>query len=172
MNGSIRAVYEQIGVGQYYSGYADKYCNPHQFDVLACVNTAVELISPIKTALDLGCGDGLVSRSLNGVRVVGCDPYMNKVYERHTGNKCYSLSFKELATAGLPDDVQFDAIFCSYSLHLAEKSLLPVIEYQLSCASKWLVIISPHKNPKIEKFWTSVFETTINHARLRIYLKK
>ena len=66
---------------------------------------------------------------------------------------------------------KYDTIVCSYALHLCDSSKLPIVIYQLSLITNRLIVISPHKKPKINEEWG--FNLTenyyLNKIRIKIY---
>lgn len=164
---SLREIYAEMSVEGYYESGAPLYDNPHKDQVrelLAENYTDLSLYS----VLDLACGDGLVTNILKDLlgreapyaTIIGCDPYMNEEYERHTNRRCLNMSFKDIVVQGLRSEVpygKFCCIICSFGLHLCEKSFLPDLTWRLSEISDTLVVISPTKfpylgTPKVEKF--------------------
>lgn len=147
---SIRSIYERIGVEAFYSSTL-QYKNPHAGEVEALLRKN-HLQLPLTNVLDLACGNGLVTNSLQILgysEIIGIDQYMNAEYSSRTGRQSYRMSFKDIVNDGLPYD--FSCIICSFALHLCPYSMLPDLLWRLSERSNTLVVISPSKFPIIGK---------------------
>jgi hypothetical protein len=168
---SLRDIYAEMSVEGYYESGAPLYDNPHKDQVRKLLAENYTDLS-LYNVLDLACGDGLVTSILKDLlgreapytTIIGCDPYMNEEYERHTNRRCLNMSFKDIVVQGLKSGLRSEfacrvdgCIICSFGLHLCEKSLLPDLTWRLSEISDTLVVISPTKfpylgTPKVEKF--------------------
>lgn len=143
---AIRNQYTSLGVSAYYETYKDSYINPHASQALDCLD---ELWQPQWTsALDLACGEGLVSKFLSSKGIhslYGCDKYMADRYTKETGNVCYRQGFEEIAcfTCELPT---VDAVVISYALDLVEASYLPNLLLALSMIASNLIVIRPNNH--------------------------
>ena len=164
---SIRNNYEKFGVDNYYKNNADTYKNPHIETIESLVGEIANDLKGLKI-LDLCCGSGEITNILRDENIVGLDPYTFEVYEKRTGKYCYPFSFKDIAVGKLTE--KFDAIICSFGLHLCEKSLLRTVLWQLSVIAETLIIITPNKNPNCgNSEWILLSEKITDRVRLRIY---
>lgn len=169
----IRLEYEKFGVDDYYKNNALIYSNPHK-EIIA--NNLKEIMPNLNLSknlriLDLCAGSGEITEFLikNGFKnIIGSDPYIKDLYIKNTGKECFEFTFKEIATGKLKQE--YDVIFCSFALHLAEESMLPQILYNLSLITRKLIIISPHKKPAIKDFFTLSSEFYKNKVRTRLFL--
>lgn len=166
----IRNSYVNQTVEGYYLSNSQSYVNPH-YSIIAnnLVKFIIDCNINFKSMLDLCCGAGEVSKILTNSVNVGCDPYMHTRYINETNNKCYSYNFKDIAIGKLTE--KFDLIVCSFALHLCDKSLLPNVLYNLSLMSDKLLIISPNKNPIIDKYWDLSKSVIINRVHFKYYIK-
>lgn len=170
----IRNEYNKIGVEAFYKKNADTYENPHEPIIHSHLNQLIKN-KTINNGriLDLCCGTGQVSLFLKkqGFRnIEGVDPFTNMEYQKRTDLKAYSFDFKYIATKGLPK--QYDTIICSFALHLCPESLLPQVLWQLSEATKTLIIISPNKKPDIGFPFSLVKEQKEQRVFCKIYQKQ
>ena len=164
---SIRQKYEEFGVDNYYKNNANTYGNPHIEIIHSLVNDIISDLRGLKL-LDLCCGTGEITNILHDENIKGLDPYTFEVYMQRTNKYCYPFSFKDIAMGKLTEN--FDVIICSFGLHLCEKSLLPVVLWQLSRISDILIVITPNKNPDCSKSeWVLLDEKIKDRVRLRIY---
>jgi len=147
---SIRPLYDEHGVENYYRDHAGAYENPHfpEIDSLLAQNLHRLDTSAV---LDFGAGGGEVTRSLQarGVQhITGCDPFTYELYEQNTGRPCLRLSFKDVIKSGLPGT--YSVIISSFALHLCPvKDLFP-LTWNLLQAAPLLVVLTPHKRPELE----------------------
>ncbi len=171
---SIRSAYVSHGVREYYQSNGDAYQNPHEPMVRAAVTDAAGVWSlDLSDVLDLACGSGEVTQALGelGVgRVSGIDPYTAAAYERRTGKLAEPFSFEQIA-AGVLNGRHYSLVVCSFALHLAALSRLPMICYQLAEISPALLIVTPHKRPEILPGWgwRLVGERRVQRVRTRYY---
>lgn len=156
---SLREIYDEVGVQEYYEKGASDYDNPHKELVRKLLEDNVIDLN-LNSVLDLACGDGLVTSILIELLgreafytcIMGCDPYMDAEYHSKTNRNCIKMSFKDIAVQGLKDRVRkgrVGCIICSFGLHLCEKSMLPDLTWRLSEISDTLVVISPTKFPNL-----------------------
>lgn len=146
----LRPLYEQLGVDQYYRNYGDQYENPHLAEIEALLQQNRALLEQQKV-LDFCAGGGEVTRVLQawGVpEIVGSDPYTHQLYTQQTQLPCHTWSFQQVIRQGLPE--QFDAIICSFAMHLCPEEQLYPLCIQLFQASPNLFILTPHKRPQLE----------------------
>lgn len=174
---SIRDEYVKYGMEEYYKYHCKDYYNPHEKaidNVLEYVYNNWKDIGWGGDILDLACGKGAVTKSLYNLgisNIIGLDGYLYKEYEKHTGNRCISMTFDEIISGKLGGI--YSTIVCSFAMHLVEESKLPMFLYALSCVSDNLVIISPHKRPIIKDdwYWELSNEVLIERVRCRYYKK-
>ena len=163
---SIRNKYKAIGVTKYYKIHGDEYVNPH----FKKLKTTLPLFINKETlgrSLDLCCGSGEITKIFNCTE--GLDPYTYKSYTRNTNKFCHALSFDDILNGKL--NQKYDTILCSYALHLCDTSKLPIVIYQLSLITNKLIIISPHKKPKINEEWgfNLIENNYLNKIRVKTY---
>lgn len=72
---------------------------------------------------------------------------------------------------GALQDQKYGLIVCSYALHLAKESLLPILCMQLALNSQSLIVLSPHKKPTLreEWGWHLVEEIIVERTHARYY---
>ena len=164
----IRVEYENYGVDGFYINFGNEYRNPHFLDIKKALDIVIDNWKfKVGTSLDLCAGGGEIT-SIIGCSE-GCDPYTFDLYEKNTGKNCLRYSFDDIFNGRLNDE--YDTIICSYALHLADKTKLPQIIYQLSCVCKHLLIISPTKKPEIDESWgfKIINEAYISGVRVRLF---
>ena len=164
----IRDIYSQIGVQNYYQFNKADYHNPHTEFIHTSLDWVKDQIE-IGSFLDLSCGDGVVSSYLKDggfTNFFGTDPYFCDIYSKKLGTECFQLSFEEIAKSGLPKSV--DTIISSYALHLCPTSFLNTLLYQLAKNCKYLVIISPNKNPEVKNYFEEVSAAKFGKSNCRI----
>lgn len=174
MNNSVRAGYEELGVEDYYLKHSDDYSNPH-INIIKAIFDNSECYNYIGTnILDLCCGSGEVTNILkneNFNNIEGLDPFTASAYKRNTGKKCLIYNFKDIVNGAL-NNKRYDTIICSYAMHLCEESMLNILLYQLSLIADTLIIITPHKRPKIACWWKEVYSFKYSGTTLKIYRKE
>lgn len=164
---SIREYYEKYGIDNYYKNNAKTYNNPHIKIIESLVAEISRYLRGMKL-LDLCCGTGEITNILSNENIKGADPYTFEIYKERTDKYCYPFSFKDIAMGKLTET--FDAVICSYGLHLCEKSLFPVVLWQLSRISETLIVITPNKKPDCRTSgWVLLNEMIKDRVRLRIY---
>jgi 2-polyprenyl-3-methyl-5-hydroxy-6-metoxy-1,4-benzoquinol methylase len=174
-NESVREGYQKLGVEDYYKEKALTYSNPHEIKIEKLMNIFFNKYMKLNEdskILDLCCGSGEITRILENLgckNIKGLDPFTSELYKSKTNKDCIELNFKDIANGKLKE--QFDVIFCSFALHLAEESLLPNILYNLSQISNNLVILTPHKKPDIKLYYELDLELYHEKIRLRKYKK-
>ena len=161
---SVRDCYADLGVKQYYQDNGENYLNPHEQRVHNTIKLALKKWNPSTSrVLDLACGSGEVTLILNqfGIKNIDAiDPYTYKAYEKRTNFKCKPFSFQDI-TAGALNDEKYSLIICSYALHLAEESILPVLCMQMALIAEDLIILSPHKRPILKAEWGWILKDEI-----------
>jgi len=165
---AIRNKYSELGVDEYYRLHGNDYINPH----LERLTSSVKMINhlwklDLTNSLDLCCGSGEITSLLDCNE--GCDPYTYQSYINNTGKPCMRFSFDDIMHGNLTK--QYNTIVCSYALHLADKSKLPQIIYQLSRICNNFLLISPNKKPEIHEDWGMVLDNSayINGVRIKYY---
>lgn len=170
---SIRDIYSTTGIENYYKEYPDEYSNPHE----TYIHELIKQVNIKGHILDLSCGNGSASlaikKSLSSqdydYSIIGCDPFLYEQYKTRTGNPCLKFSFDDIINGTL-QSYQFDSIICSFALHLCEKSKLNTLLYQLSRISDELIILTPHKRPKVNPdFWKLTYTNKIEKVTLKKY---
>ena len=171
---AIRAAYEEFGAEQYYRRFGADYRNPHEEIVRSVIRSSVERNSLDLTAvLDLACGSGEVTRlvrELGAARVDGVDPFTGEAYFRATGQKAEAWSFEDVAAGALAGR-RYSLTVCSFALHLADASRLPLVAWQLAQVSEALLVVTPHKRPdlRVSWGWELVDEVLIDRVRGRCH---
>lgn len=171
MHTAVRNGYAELGVKNYYIKHAHDYANPHEKIVHKLLKTAEENNYIGERVLDLCCGSGEVTVELSKYnhRIRGLDPYTGEVYCERTGNPVLNMTFKDIALGKLEET--FDAIVCSFALHLCDESMLPTVLWNLKEVSNTLIVISPHKRPDCDNVsgWTLVDEILLDRVRMKVY---
>jgi 2-polyprenyl-3-methyl-5-hydroxy-6-metoxy-1,4-benzoquinol methylase len=170
-NEAIRNMYDEMGVDNYYKVSGNSYTNPHETIIQEHLDHQISQLNT-HSVLDLCAGSGEVSKHLKKqgiVNITGLDPYTFKLYEKETQFECLQYNFDDIMTGKL--NKEYSLIICSFALHLADKSKLPLICYHLSRIADQLLIITPHKNPIIDNFWKLEQEHYKNKVRSRLYSK-
>lgn len=167
---SIRQRYQELGVDKFYQDFGSQYRNPHEL----CLKPLIqEVFSQERNSedpnpiLDLACGSGEISIALMELgynNIKATDPYTADNYFQRTGLKAEEYSFEDIAEGALSDR-RYSLVICSYALYLCSPSVLPNCCWQLSLICPKLVVLTPHKNPKIE----SSFGFDLIKERARVY---
>ena len=153
---AIRERYAATGVEAFYRAEGAAYRNPHEPALRRCLATVCALWEPdLARVLDLACGSGeatLALRALGCQEVVGVDPYTGTAYRERTGQEALALGFAEIAAGDL-DGHRYTFIVCSFALHLAERSRLPLLAARLTALAPALLVLTPHKRPHLHPAW-------------------
>ena len=170
---SIRPKYDELGVTGFYAASGATYRNPHEAIIRRLLaQVALEWSCDLSNVLDLACGSGEVTLALRelGANVSGIDPFTGAAYLERTGLQAEPLSFDDIC-AGSLEGRRYSLIVCSFALHLADPSKLPVLAHQLARVSPALLILTPHKRPalKLEWGWEMAQETMLERVRARLY---
>jgi SAM-dependent methyltransferase len=170
---AVRAAYARVGPEQFYRQHGADYRNPHEPIVLPVLDRAVESWHPdLSAVLDLACGSGEATLALraHGASVEGADPFTGAAYLARTGDEALPLSFEAIAQGALAGR-RYSLIVCSFALHLAERSRLPLLCYTLSGLAPALIVLTPHKRPHIEPAWgwAQIDEALHERVRARLY---
>lgn len=172
---SIRGAYEEFGAQEYYKRFGAEYRNPHEIAVRAVIRESVERnVLALDHVLDLACGSGEATRALlemGAEEVHGVDPYTAAAYSAAIGIAAEELSFEDVA-AGALAGCHYSLTVCSFALHLADASRLPLLAWQLAQVCDALLIVTPHKRPDLrpEWGWRLVDEFVRDRVRARVYL--
>lgn len=174
--GGFRMKYKTFGIDEYYKLDGDVYRNPHERQIIHAIQNCINIQNLDKTLpiLDLACGSGEASIALTLMgfqNVSGIDPFTTNAYKYRTGLKVESFTFNDIAAFGILYDRYYNAIVCSYAMHLCQLQLLKLLCIQLSLVSKYLIIVSPHKLPVIndEYGWKLVENIVSNRVHVRIF---
>ena len=173
-DGAVRPAYERYGVQGYYARFGASYRNPHERAIHSALGAAIACWQiPLDRVLDLACGSGeatLAIQDLGGAIIDGVDPYTYEAYAERTGHAAERLTFEQIA-AGALSGRHYDAIVCSFALHLVERSRLPTLALQISLVANHLLILTPHKRPAIkpEWGWSLAGELVVDRVRARYY---
>jgi SAM-dependent methyltransferase len=171
---AIRTAYEEYGAEEYYRRFGAEYRNPHEARLGAVIRSSVERNAlDLSRVLDLACGSGEATRvvtALGAGDVDGVDPFTTEAYRAATGRDAESLSFEDIAAGALADRA-YTLTVCSFALHLADVSRLPLLAWQLAQISDALLIVTPHKRPDVRPDWgwELVDEIVIDRVRGRAY---
>lgn len=172
---SIRGAYEEFGAEEYYKRFGAEYSNPHENAVRAVIRESVERNSlELDHVLDLACGSGEATRALLAMGaedIDGVDPYTAAAYSAAIGIPAEELSFEDVAAGALAGR-HYSLTVCSFALHLADASRLPLLAWQLAQVCDALLIVTPHKRPDLrpEWGWQLVDEFVRDRVRARVYL--
>ncbi len=167
---AIRDEYQKHSARGYYQKLGRSYRNPHEPVVAELL--ALLKLEPCKT-LDLACGSGeatLALQKLGFDDITGVDPFTAEAYRERTGRTALALTFEEIQAGGL-EGKRFGLIVCSFALHLLAPSRLPALLWRLRDAAPRLLILTPHKRPKIkpDTGWRLVREILHKRVRAREY---
>lgn len=161
--------YNKFGVETFYRNLAS-YRNPHVGTIQKLVK---ENCFQHKTILDVGAGGGEVTLALPDSKCTGVEPYISHIYRNNTkqlGSDCVEWTFNDIADYKLIG--KWDAIICSFSLHLASKRNMTLIMWQFSLMSNNLYILSPTKQPIIDSaYWSESRSFKSNRVYFRHLVK-
>ena len=171
----IRQGYDQVGPDSYYVTHKADYRNPHEPIIRRLLDKWTQDESPpiSSNLLDLACGSGEIShffQTLGFTKIDAIDPFTAEAYNNRTGLVAAPHDFAAIADGAISHRF-YDYIFCSFALHLAQQSRLPVICMNLAEISDHLIILTPHKRPEIrpEWGWKLRQEQLLDRVRLRHY---
>lgn len=190
----VWSAYEAMGPQAYYASHGASYRNPHEPAIAAALILALtewsELLSPLRHVLDLACGSGeaslafkswLVGRDArftgnmdSGPHLEAADPHTNLAYERRVGSAAHKWSFEDISSGLFErEGLTWDAVLCSYALHLLDEQTLHSTLRAIARSSRFLIVLTPHRRPTdaavCRSGWTQVGALTLHHVRLRIY---
>ena len=170
---SIRSKYVQLGVQEYYQSEGENYSNPHEQRVVNLLNTVwQDWDLPMENVLDLATGNGEVTNALinRGVTdCTGCDPFTYRAFEKRLGRTCLRYSFEDIIE-GCFSDRRFRIVVCSYAMHLASDSKLPVLALNLALSSHLMLILTPHKRPVLKEEWGWILDREMKIERTKAVL--
>lgn len=94
------------------------------------------------------------------IEFTASDPFTGEAYTTQTGLSCHPLSFADLAQDSYPDPAPstengvYDLTICSFALHLiTDVSALWALLQTLQHRTKYLIVVAPHKLPRIKDGW-------------------
>lgn len=128
---------------EYYHRHSDRYANPHAEGVAILLGQLLQHLHG--TVLDLGCGDGLVTKlamTAPGLGFVGADSAAKMVtrYQEETGWPAVKVGFTDRLPAA-------DSVVASYALHLATPSEAALLWWRLwETGANVIVVIGPFKS--------------------------
>jgi hypothetical protein len=164
------------GVAAHYRAHGRDYANPHApiiRSLLIDVTTRWSL--DLSHVLDLACGAGEVTVSLQSLaaHIAGIDPFTGDAYTRNTGLPCESLTFEQIASGALRDR-RYSLVACSFAMHLCPVSMLPALGTELAQVAPRLLILTPHKRPRLTAThgWTLTDEAVRERVRARLYTSR
>lgn len=173
--GGIRNEYEDHSVAGYYQTFGRAYRNPHEPVVREVLRQALPKWQPdLSAVLDLACGSGeitLALRELGHLNTHGIDAYTAEAYQGRTGQQAEVMSFEDIAHGKLGER-RYSLIVCSFALHLAKRSYLPGLLFELRRVAPALLVLTPNKRPELkpEWKWSLVGELMHERVRARYYL--
>ena len=174
---AIRNAYAEMGVEAFYQTHGATYRNPHEDAIRALLREIVPVWQlDLNRVLDLACGSGeatLALRELGAKNIVGADPFTSEAFEQRTGQTAWPLSFEQIEGGALENE-QFSLVVCSFALHLAQPSRLPLLCFRLEQISPALLVLTPHKRPSIAASWgwSLEHELVADRVRARFYRRQ
>lgn len=87
----------------------------------------------------MGCSAGSID---------ACDPYTGEAFQRRTGTPAEAHSFEDVASGALCGR-DYTLVVCSFAMHLLDESWLPALCSQLAQVADQMLILTPHKVPRI-----------------------
>ncbi len=148
---AIRNSYADMGVEAFYKSQGSVYTNPH-FPYISTLLRNNESRIDYSNILDFCCGSGEVSQVLLELGYEyseGSDPFTQKAYVAAMNKACLGYSFQDVIK-GKMDGRRYSSIICSFAMHLCpEKKLYPLIQQLFNCTDQ-LVLLTPHKRPKLD----------------------
>ncbi len=165
--------YRKEGVGAYYENHSQEYVNPHSAFVERCLKTHRFHIG--EKILDMGCGDGLVTKTLMKQGMfyfTGVDKYMADRYRKETGFHCYELSFEDIAMTGLPTDEVFDTVICSYIVDIIPESYRHNFFWNVAAQAERVIVIRPNSHLLDYPFLNLEESVKVEQTRMTVYRSK
>lgn len=170
MDYSIRDKYQKFGVKNFYSFHGGDYKNPHELAIRKSISYVFNKWPlDFSSVLDLACGNGLITKILDGLgvrNIDAADAFLSKEYKKETGRKCFNMSFEDIMKGSLRNN-SYSLVICSYALHLLDEDKLPSFLLALTESTDSLLIISPHKRPYIKEGWGWDLKKEIEIDRVR-----
>jgi SAM-dependent methyltransferase len=165
------------GVQGFYAKHGHSYTNPHEAQLRRALRFAFDRwthVLPRNHVLDLACGSGEVTACLEqdiGIpKVCACDPFTGDAFLARMGRALdFSWSFEDVESGVIPAET-FSLCVCSYALHLADTTRLSAITTQIALVCPWLLILSPHKKPRIDLCGFDLHDSEIVYERVHIRL--
>lgn len=143
--------YGKFGVETFYRNLSN-YVNPHKKVIQELVSANC---SHHSTILDLGAGGGEATLALPNSICTGVEPFIPHIFKKNTGQECLEYTFQDIINGQLIG--HWDAVICSFSLHLAPSHRMVMLLWQLSLVTDHLYVLSPTKQPRVESmYWGSV----------------
>lgn len=171
----MRTGYDVLGPDAYYATHSADYRNPHEKIIVRLLERWAGEVKPghESSVLDLACGSGEITTwflNQGFANITGIDPFTGPAYLKRTGREALIHDFAAICN-GVLTDYTFNYIFCSFAMHLAEPSRLPVLCMRLAEVSNELIILTPHKRPDIQEHWGWHLEKEwlLERVRLRHY---
>ena len=169
---AIRHEYESRGVKGFYQD-SGEYRNPHEPQIERLLGiVSGEWNLDLSRVLDLAAGSGEVTLALRGLGaglIDAIDPFTFEAYQARTGQTAGRETFGQIAEGELSGR-SYSLIVCSFALHLVEPSRLPKLAQQLADIGDRLLILTPHKRPRIRSAWGWEMEREIVVQRVRARL--
>ena len=171
---SIRREYETHGVEEFYRDRGERYRNPHEPQIRRSIAIAARDCNlDLSHVLDLAAGSGEVTlelRELGAKKIDAIDPFTHEAYLHRTGLVASRETFEQIAEGALARR-NYSLIICSFALHLLEQSRLPQVALQLSLVGDAMLILTPHKRPRIKREWgwELAQEMVVQRVRSRLY---
>jgi len=103
------------------------------------------------------------------------DPFTGAAYLAWTGKQAQAYSFEDVGSGLLLDEGRsYHLCICSYAMHCCNDSFLYNTLQQLSLVCEALVIISPHKLPRVEERtgWVCIEHLVIERVHARLFLSQ
>lgn len=136
---------KELSPKEYYHHHSQEYSNPHAKGIESIL---IKLVPEVAgTVIDLGCGDGLVTKVLSKIitnQFIGVDSSAEMVHRYRV-----ETSFPAIQKEFWEEMPQANTAIASYSLHLCPISWLAACGAWLRCAGvDKVIIITPIKRPK------------------------
>ncbi|KAL6761794.1 hypothetical protein V8C86DRAFT_2528164 [Haematococcus lacustris] len=106
------------------------------------------------------------------LQVDAADPYTGAAYQAWTGRAAETFSFEDVCRGMLLDEGRsYHICICSYAMHVLDNSYLVQLLQQLALVCQSLIIISPHKLPRVESHtgWRLQHQRLEQRTHARLY---